>query len=85
MQILTKIRPYLNQAAALNIFNTMIEPLLTYCIIINLNCTLTHKHLISYIERRTDIIVNRNHVNKFKIPSIDHLIKKKACATVRKC
>ena len=85
MQILTKIRPYLNQAAALNIFNTMIVPLLAYCIIINLNCTLTHKHLISYIERWTDIIVNRNHVNKFKIPSIDHLIKKKAYAIVRKC
>ena len=85
MRLLTKVRPYLNQAAAFEIFSMIIVPLLTYCSIINLNCTLTHKRLLSYIEKRADIIVNRNHVKKLKIPSIDHLIKKKACVIVRKC
>ena len=42
MRLLTKVGPYLNQAAAFDIFNMMIVPLLTYCSIINLNCTLTH-------------------------------------------
>ena len=46
MRLLTKVRPYLNQAAAFEIFNMMIVALLTYCSIINLNCTLTHKRLI---------------------------------------
>ena len=50
MRLLTKVRPYLNHAAAFDIFNMMIIPLLTYCSIINLNCTLTHKRLISSIE-----------------------------------
>ena len=72
------VRSYLNQAAAFEIVNMMIVPLLTYCSNINLNCILTHELLILSIEKRADIIVNRNHV-KSKIPSIDHLIKKKAC------
>ena len=59
-------------------------PLLIYCSIINLNCTLTHERLILSIEKQADIIVNKNHVN-LKIPSIDHLIKKKACVRVCKC
>ena len=80
-----KVKPYLNQAAAFAIFNMMIVPLLTYCSIINLNCTLTHKRLVSSIEKRADIIVNRNHVKKLKISSIDHLIKKKACVIVCEC
>ena len=46
MRLLTKVRPYLNQAAAFEILNMMIVALLTYCNIINLNYTLTHKRLI---------------------------------------
>ena len=84
-KIWSKVRPSLNQAAASDIFNMMIVPRLTYCSIINLNCTLTYKRLISSIEKRGDIIVNRNHVNKLKILSINHLIKKKACVIVYKC
>ena len=60
-RLLTKVRPYLNQAAVFDIFNMMIVPLLTYCSIIDLNCTLTHKRLILSIEKQADIIVNRNH------------------------
>ena len=83
MRLLTKVRPYLNQVAAFEIFNMMIVPLLTYCSINNLNCTLTHKRLLSSIEKQADIIVNRNHVKKLKISSSYHLIKKKACMIVR--
>ena len=85
MRLLTKVRPYLNQVAAFEIFNMMIVPLLTYCSINNLNCTLTHKRLLSSIEKQADIIVNRNHVKKLKISSNYHLIKKKACVIVPKC
>ena len=46
---------------------------------------LTHKRLISSIENRADIAVNRNHVNKLEIPYIDYLIKNKAWVIVRKC
>ena len=63
----------------------MIVLLLTYCSIINLNFTLTNTGLISSIEKQADIIVNRNHIKKFKISSIDHLIKKEACVIVHKC
>ena len=50
MRLLTKVRPYLNQAAVFDIFNMINVPLLTCCSIINLTCTLTDKRLISSIE-----------------------------------
>ena len=85
IQLLTKVRPSLNQAAVLDIFNMMVVPSLTYCSIINLNCTVTHKRLISSIEKQADIIVIRNHVNKLQTPSIDQLIKMKARVIDCKC
>ena len=63
MQLLTNVRPYWNQASVFDILNMMIVPLLTCCSIIYFNCTLTNKGLISSIEKRADIIINRNHEN----------------------
>ena len=82
VRYLKKIRHNLTNRATLQIFQSLIVPILTYCSLLNYSLQLHRKNLLKYLEfRALNLLSNRSH----KVPSIENLNKRKSCIFVHKC
>ena len=74
LRLLEKLRPYLDATAAMNIYEMMVIPLLTYSWIICLQDTKSQLDKFKSLENRARSIVN----SECEIPKIRNLILKEA-------
>lgn len=80
LKLLNKLKLFLNDEATKRVYQSLIQPLMKYNCIVNLNFTDTQRKKLQSIDRRAMHIVS----NDFKVNSID-MIYKHAVLTVKKC
>ena len=81
LNLLMKMRRFLNIEAATKIYEMVIMPILTYGSLISLKINRTQQQKLQSIERRATQIIGGNTI----VPSIEGTIKKRACVFVKKC
>lgn len=83
LNLLNRVRYFIDGNAALTIFKAMVIPTLTYCPVITacVNDTLLRK--VEILEKRAQRIISVR--KEFKIPSIAAILKKRCCTLVFKC
>lgn len=79
VKLMTKLRSYLTQEAAMRIYVSTILPILTYTNMVKLHLTKTQSSKLTSLERRAERIV------KQKVPTTENIIKKKMIIFVRRC
>jgi len=84
MYLLKRLRVKMTQRAALQIYQTMILPLLTYCSITTCSYSNCFKQKLQTIEYRANRIIY-NSGNVTKLTPIDNIIKKRLCLQVYDC
>jgi len=81
LNLLQKMRQYLNTDATLKIFEMVIVPLLLYSTFIQLQLTQTQQKKFNSIERKAKKVIGDNK----NIAGLESRKTKKACKMVRKC
>ena len=81
LRLLSKMRLYLTNEAAIQVHQALILPLLTYNSIINLNLTASQSHRLRSIDTRAHQIVGGTG----KLRQIEKTMKRDACMFVKKC
>ena len=80
LRLLTKVRPFLNVAAASKIFEAMIVPVVTYCHTLHASMTTTQKRKLKSLTSRATKIIDSNVPN-----DIETTMRVRTCLFVRKC
>ena len=81
LNLLSKMRCYLNTEAARKIYEMVIVPILTYSTLINLKMTPTRQQKLKSIETRAKRIIGGG----VDVTSIYGIMKKKACLLIKRC
>ena len=81
LNLLRKIRSLVDSSTAELIYRTMIMPIFGYCGLIFMGCSRSYKKRIEYIECKAKSVLKSNNANiDLHIPTIDSMIKKRACS-----
>ena len=80
LRLLTKVRPFLNVAAASKIFEAMVVPVVTYCHTLHASMTTTQKMKLKSLTSRATKIIDSNVPN-----DIETTMRVRTCLFVRKC
>ena len=81
LNLLTKLRSFLNFEAAYNIFEMVIAPIVLYSSLIHLQLTSTQKRKLQSLSNRAEKIVGGN----LKIKGIGNRMLQNACNFVKQC
>jgi len=79
LRLLSKLRSYLNQEAAMKIFISTILPILTYSLAVKLYLTRTQSMKLLSLENRATKIIGK------KVKSIENIMKRQTVSFVWKC
>ena len=83
LNLLRKIRSLVDCLTAELIYRTMIMPLVSYCGLIFMGCSQSYKKRSEYIECKAKSVIKAHNANiDLHIPTIDSMIKKRACSLV---
>ena len=83
LSLLRKIRGFVDSSTAELIYRIMLMPIFGYCELIFLGCSQPYKKRINYIECKAKSVMTSHNANIDQhIPTIDSMIKKRACALV---
>ena len=86
--LLRKLCSSITCAAAESTYRAMIMPVFTYCSLITLSYSNTHRQLICNLEHRGKSCISSGLQNKtdiIRIPSVDSYLKRKVCLYVFDC
>jgi hypothetical protein len=82
IRLLYRLKSNMTAKASATVFQAVVVPLLTYCGIVNLELNKSQMKKITSLERRACFLVNSPEI---VLPSIQGMIKKRACILVRRC
>ncbi|XP_057299216.1 uncharacterized protein LOC130629859 [Hydractinia symbiolongicarpus] len=82
LRLLYRIRPLITDKAALAIFQTMIQPVLTYCGFVHLKNSQTQLLKLQSLHRRATLIIGNQFLTP---PDTVNMIEMRACNFIRRC
>lgn len=82
LRLLYRIRPLITEKAALAIFQTMIQPVLTYCGFVHLKNSQTQLLKLQSLHRRATSIIGNQFLTP---PDTVNMIEMRACNFIRRC
>ena len=85
LNLLQRLRPQLTTISALVIYQSLLISIFTYCSIVTMHTSNTHKQKIESLENRAKKIIFNGRRNCQEIGSINHLMRRKLCEQVYKC
>ena len=87
LKLLAKTRPFLSVRASLDIYRSMVIPVLTYCSLVCTCATNAQKNRLESFEKRAARIIfgALNQPMAGKMPSVETIQKTKSCALTFRC
>ena len=87
LKLLAKIRPFLSVTASLDIYRSMVIPVLTYCSLVCTCATNTQKKRLERFEKRAARIIFGTSEQPMtgRMPSVETIQKTKSCILTLRC
>ena len=85
VRLMYHMAPHLTSKAALEVYKSVVVPLITYCGIININLRQTQLMKFTSLERRVLAIIQSCSNTRVILTPMNNLIKRRACVLVQQC